>query len=295
MMKTSILSVDDREHFLDHGYVVVKNAVPPERVREWQELAWDRLGYDPEDQSTWLQERVHLPPSRAVALESFAPRAFAATLEVAGGRERVQEPVFWADVLVCNLAEGADQPWQPPSPASPGWHKDGYFFKHFLDSPEQGLLCIAAWTDVLSHGGGTFIAPDSVGVVARYLAEHPEGVASPVLGKLIHECREFVEITASAGDLVILHPFMLHAVSQNELRAARFITNPIVTLREPMRFDRPDGDYSLVEQGILRALGVSSYEFQPAAPRTGDIPEWVTRVQRDLAETTHVELNAAAA
>ena len=293
-MSTSILSPQDREHFLDHGYVIVKSAIPEKRVREWQELTWTRLGYDPADKSTWAEERVHLPPSRAVALESFAPRAYAATLEVAGGANRVQEPVFWADVLVCNLAEGADRPWQPPSADSPGWHKDGYFFKHFLDSPEQALLCIAAWTDILSHGGGTFIAPDSVGVVARYLAEHPEGVSARACGELIHQCREFVELTANAGDLVILHPYMLHAVSQNELRAARFITNPIVLLSEPMQLERPDGNYSLVEQCILRGLGVSSYAFEPAAPRTGTVPEWVTRVQRNLAGTEQVELEEAA-
>jgi len=35
----------------------------------------------------------------------------------------------------------------------------------------------------------------------------------------------------------------------------RIITNPPVALREPMNFDRPDGNYSLVEQKTLRALG----------------------------------------
>ena len=248
---STILSDLDREHFLERGYVVVRDAIPQAGVLQWQELAWQRLGYDPTDLSTWEKERVHLPPSRAVRVDEFALRAFAATCEVIGGRERLQEPYFYADVFVCNMAEGADRPWQPPSAQSPSWHKDGYFFRHFLDSPEQGLLVIAAWTDVLHRGGGTFIAPDSVGVIARYLAEHPEGVAPDVFGSLIHQCQEFEEITAQAGDVVLLHPFMLHAVSQNELRAARFISNPIVMLEEPMSFNRPDGEYSLVEACLL--------------------------------------------
>jgi hypothetical protein len=28
-----------------------------------------------------------------------------------------------------------------------GWHNDGDFFVHFLDSPEQALLVIPLWSD----------------------------------------------------------------------------------------------------------------------------------------------------
>ena len=55
-------------------------------------------------------------------------------------------------------------------------HKDGGHFRHFLDSPEQGLLTLLLWSDMLPKSGGTFCALDSVGVVARFLADHPEGV-----------------------------------------------------------------------------------------------------------------------
>ena len=284
-LSTQILNNTQHEHFLNHGYVVVPNAIPAERVEQWQNLAWQRLNYNREDSSTWLKERVHLSPSRAVNLEDFAPRAFDAIGEVCGGSERLQQPLFWADVFVCNLAEGATRAWEPPSAQSEGWHKDGYFFRHYLDSPEQGLLVIAAWTDVVHQGGGTFIAPDSVSVVARYLAKHPEGVAADRFGELISQCSEFEEITANAGDIVILHPFMLHAVSQNTLRRPRFITNPIVMLREPMNFNRADGDYSLVEAAILRALNVDSLDFQPRGSRESKVPDWVVRAQDELRES----------
>jgi hypothetical protein len=277
-----ILSANDREHFLQRGYVVVRDAIPAARVLEWQELAWQRLGYDRDDPSTWKKARVHLPPSRVVRVEEFAPTAFGAACEIVGGRERICEPYFYGDVFVCNLAEGADRAWQPPSAQSPGWHKDGYFFRHFLDSPEQGLLVIAAWTDVLHQGGGTFIAPDSVGVIARYLAAHPTGVEPEVFGPLIAECREFEEITARAGDVVLLHPFMLHAVSQNALRAPRFISNPILMLKEPMNFQRADGEYSLAERAVLRALGKEHYDFRATGERRSATPPWILDARRDL-------------
>src|SRR6266496_13209 len=44
------------------------------------------------------------------------------------------------------------------------------------------------------------------------------------------------------GDVYLLHPFVLHARSQNMLRVPRFITNPPLTLAEPMRFDRSNPD-----------------------------------------------------
>lgn len=282
----AVLSEADRAHFLEKGYLIVRDAIPAARLEEWQDLAWARLGYDREDPATWAEPRVHLPPSRVVRVDEFAPRAFAALCEAVGGRERVQEPFFWGDVFVCNFAEGADEPYREPSAAAPGWHKDGYFFEHFLDSPEQGLLVIACWTDVLSHGGGTFIANDSPAVIARFLAEHPEGVDPGVFGSFITECHEFEELTANAGDVVILHPFMLHAVSQNPRRAARFISNPILQLKEPMCFNRADGCYSLVEQSILNALGTESFDFRPAGPRKSTPPAWLEEAGEALKART---------
>ena len=168
-----------------------------------------------------------------------------------------------------NFRRGADKPWDPPSPASGGWHKDGSFFRHFLDSREQGLLTIVYWSDVVHKGGGTFVAPDSIKVVAQYLAAHPEGVDDgDAFGKLIDQCHEFEEITGETGDFIILHPFMLHASSNNILRVPRWMTNPPILLKEPMNLNRenPD-DFSLLERATLHYLGLERLDFQPRAPR----------------------------
>jgi len=70
----------------------------------------------------------------------------------------------------------------------------------------------------------------------------------------------------------LLHPFILHAKAQNTLRVPRIITNPPLTLAEPMCLDRPDGDYSLVERAVLRGLGVDRFAFT-AAPRERLVPQ----------------------
>ena len=50
-----------------------------------------------------------------------------------------------------------------------GWHNDGDFFVHFLDSPEQALLVIPLWSDIESKGGGTAVCGDGIKHVAKHL------------------------------------------------------------------------------------------------------------------------------
>ncbi|ABS05026.1 phytanoyl-CoA dioxygenase family protein [Kineococcus radiotolerans] len=273
---TTTAPLDDAqvEHFLEKGYVVLEGCFDAEAAAPVVDRAWERLGVDRDDPTTWDRPRVHLPSEQHLDAAEFAPRAFAAACQLLGGEDRVQTPWRWSDGIIANLGVGADRPFDPPSADVGGWHKDGDFFRHFLDSPEQGLLTIVLWTDVLSQGGGTFVATDSVGVVARFLAERPEGVLPDELQStpLIRECHEFVELTGKQGDVVLMHPFVLHATSQNVLRAQRLITNPPLSLREPLRFDREDGASSPVEQGVLRGLGVDRFAFRPTAPREDVVP-----------------------
>jgi hypothetical protein len=52
------------------------------------------------------------------------------------------------------------------------WHNDGDFFVHFLDSPEQALLVIPLWSDIVSKGGGTAICSDGIKYIAKHLVMH---------------------------------------------------------------------------------------------------------------------------
>jgi hypothetical protein len=261
--------------FLERGFVTVRGAFDAAGAQRWLDDAWIRFGYDRDDPGSWTEKRVHLSARSQVDARTFAPPAWRSAMELTGGEERVLPP------------------WQPPSPAVGGWHKDGDFFRHFLDSPEQALLTFVLWTDMLPKGGGTFVAADSVPVVARFLAEHPEGVLPGEFdyAGLIGQCRDFVEMTGQAGDVVLLHPYVLHATSQNVLGVSRIITNPALALREPMNFNRPDAeDFSLVEKAVLRALGVDRLDFVPTAPRESVVPD---RVRRPRAVAENARLGAA--
>lgn len=279
-MEYEVLDAGQREHFLEKGFVRVPGCFSRDAAAEVTASVWTRLGYDPDDQDTWVEPSIHMPTHRQLDVEEFAPRAWQAACELVGGADRIQRPFAWGDGFIVNLHEGSDRPWEDASSNSPGFHKDGDFFRHFLDSPEQGLLTLVLWSDVEHQGGATFAAADSVGPIARFLADHPEGVLPNAFSQagIINECSDFVEATGEIGDVYLLHPFILHAKAQNVLRKPRLITNPPVHLAEPMRFDRQDpAEHSLVEQAILRGLGVESYHFEPTHERESIVPERVRR------------------
>ncbi len=227
-----------------------------------------RAGYDVDRPETWRKEYERMELQRRRPLADYAPQAWQASCDLMGGEDRVKSrPAI--SLFAMNFRQGADRPYQPPSAQSKGWHKDGWHFRHFLDSPEQGLLGIPLFTDVLPQGGATFLAVDSVPAVARFLAAHPEGVLPDAfdLQTLLAECHDFREATGEAGDVYLLHPYMLHAVGQNVRQLPRAITNLCYELNEPMNFHREDGNYSPVEAAILRGLGVDHFDFQPTQPR----------------------------
>ncbi len=284
MSKYRLLTYEQVASFLDNGYLIVKDCMDLSLAQRWIAGAYERLGYDPAVPGTWVKDLVRLDHKYQLPVREVAPKAWAAILDVVGGEDRLETQVMgkplghfssinsfaWSDAFVVNFNKGAGEAWQPPSAQVAGWHKDGSYFRHFLDSREQALLTVVLWSDMHHQGGGTFIAPDSVRVVARFLADHPEGVRPGDFEyqTLMRQCSQFEELTGQAGDFVILHPFMLHASSQNVLGQPRFITNPPIVLKDPMNLNRNRAqEFSLLEQATLHYLGLEQMDFQPTAPR----------------------------
>lgn len=282
-MSNRPLSESEIDHFMCRGFVRVRGCFSRQLAREWTTKACERLYCSLDDPSTWPVGRPRSPESQRVSFESIAPQAWQAACELVGGADRVLSPCTWGDDFIINFGHKGDHEWYPPSRIVRDcqiWHKDGDFFRHFLDSPEQGLLVIGIFSDIGERGGATAIACDSVGHVARFLAEHPEGVSPRGFPEkeIVGRCDDFVETTGDVGDVYLLHPFMLHTWSVNESGKARFIINPPVMLREPMCFSRPSAaDHSPVERAVLRALGKERYEFATTAPREAIVPERLAR------------------
>jgi hypothetical protein len=292
----AVLTQEQRKQFLDKGYVTIHGCFEGEAAETLIEQAWIRLGMDPFDQSTWEKPRVHMPRITSFDAAQFAPKAWAAACELCGGEERI-ESWSWGDAFIVTLNEGADESWSPPDASHGKWHKDGDFFRHFLDSPEQGLLSLVIWSDINHQGSATYAATDSVPIIARFLAQHPEGVLPGGFNfkEMIGQCKEFIECTGKCGDVVLLHPYVLHSGSQNMLRRPRFLTNPPLYLKEPMNFNRSNpADFSLIELAVLQGLGVDRLDFAPTSPREKVVPERVRR-HNEVIEEEKRRLAAAGA
>ena len=286
-MGYQVLTDEQAEQFLSRGFVKIEGCFDKAEIQDWIDLAFERLGYDADDPSTWAEPRVHMPSMNTMEVADFAPKAWGAICDVMGGAERIKTPITWRDGFIMNFNLWADEPWEQPSPEVGGWHKDGDWFRHFLDSPEQGLLTVVLWDDVLPQSGGTCIATDSVGPIARYLANYPEGLTpkEAQFRKMIEQCEQFEEATGKAGDVYLLHPYMLHTAAPNPSGRVRIITNPAVSFKEPMNFNREDPeDYCLVKQAVLRALDVDRLDFQITRERELITPERVHRQKRMMAE-----------
>ena len=273
--RCTMLSSTEAWHFLEHGWVLIKGAVSKQIAADIVACAWLELeerGIMKDDPKTWKQEpyiRTGCPPninimasrgdkeaaaqmleirtrydlpSESPRLQEVAPRALGAQLDCVGGWDRVKDPeqIKLPDSVAVNLCKDdsnlGEDGWR--STRASGWHKDGWHYRHFLDSPQQGLLLGYFYSDILSGSGGTQMCVDSIGVVARLLAQHPEGihpdsVQSYIQPHMIKECKEFEEPTGEAGDLAIMHPYMVHRVAGNPSGRPRFAQFPSLKLSQP--------------------------------------------------------------
>ncbi|KAG6866847.1 hypothetical protein C0991_008783 [Blastosporella zonata] len=150
------------------------------------------------------------------------------------------------------------------------------------------------------------ISPDGITLIAQYLSVHPEGVLPTGLSftpstssfadpkddpgywshlREIKKCENFVEITGEIGDVVLMHPLMMHSASKNYTRFPRIITNPPVALREPFNFARQDPtEHNLVELKTLRALGATHFDFKISTERRMVVPARVALQNKILEE-----------
>ena len=252
-----ILTKSQIEQFIEEGYVRLEGGFSPETAASCREILWKRIGLNPEDSSTWTKQLIHLAESfsEGAFQEVWTPRIEGAFDDALGeGRYRKLNHYGWWPISFPGFESA---PWD----VVPGWHVDGIQFHHHINSREQGLLPIFLFSDIVPGDGGTSFYIGSHKITARILAEaEPAGLDVNTLAKLVSDSCDFTDKTkvregvGAAGDVLMMHPFMLHTRSKNTGSRVRFICNPCVTLNEEMNLARPDGEYTPVEQAIVNAV-----------------------------------------
>jgi len=264
-MSGSVLLADQVAGFIEQGWCVLRCA-----FNSWQAAAacaciWRRMerkaGVLEHDPGTWpevydIEEYVADPD----VLACFTDRLANAVNELVGANRWIGERRwgFWP----VNFSHGACQPYDIPTS---GWHIDGNWFHHSVDCPRQGLLVIGLFTDIAPRGGGTILAAGSHKRTARVLARHAEGLSHRelIVEALAQPLGDFWEVTGSAGDVILAHPFLFHTRGMKHNGSPRIISNVEAPLLRPLNLKRSNPEeYSILEWSIVKALSEA-----PVPPR----------------------------
>jgi hypothetical protein len=256
-MSSDVLRPDEIELFIESGYAMVRQAFTTRQAAAACECVWRRMeqkaGIRKSDPSTWperydIEEHLRNPE----ILECFTNRISNAISQLVGhGRWRGERR--WG-LWPVNFSFGRSRPYGFPTT---GWHIDGNWFTHTVNSPKQGLLVVGLFTDIEPRGGGTILSLGSHKRTARVLAGYPKGIGHRDLFRevLSEPIGNFHEVTGSAGDVLLAHPFLFHTKGIKHVGAPRIISNTEAGLREPMVLTRTlDTDYSMLEESIRKAL-----------------------------------------
>jgi hypothetical protein len=250
---TQVLKPWQVEQFVEEGYTLLKEAFSVETAAAVRAGVFRELGLKEDEPSGWTKGFISLQKDfeGAPYSQAYTPQVKGAFDQLMGaGRWVPWEGLGWWPVTFPGFHSG---PWKPG-----GWHVDGQHFQHRVDSPDQGLLPLFIFSEIQPGWGGTAVVPGSHRWVARRLkAAGPEGMDPHVLAK---ECEALpkprvMEATGLPGDVLLLHPMIIHAGSSNNGKTPRVACNPCFGLKEPMNLSRANpAGYSPVERAIVEAI-----------------------------------------
>ena len=246
------------EHFRVHGWMRVRQAFSAEAAARMREVVWAGLepsGVRRDRPSTWTVERPvqlqHLkshPAFEAVGGERLLAAA-SAILETSA----YQRPKTWGALFIAFPSDGE---WEVPSS---GWHADANYRSQL--SPPKGVQIHSLFGDVPPRGGGSLILSGSHRLIhgwfqqnppppearsadlRRLLLAHPymrdlhtAGDPAGRIARFMERTEEVdgvplrvVENCGAAGDVMLLHPLLMHVAARNSGTAPRFLLSGSIT------------------------------------------------------------------
>jgi hypothetical protein len=247
------------EHFHVHGWMRVRAAFTVDEAAAMRAAVWDALesaGIRQDDRSTWTTER---PEQLQRVKDDPAFLAVGSTrvldaIDAALDGQAYERPKHWGAAFI---AFPSAQPWSVPAR---GWHADANYRSAL--SPPVGVRTHALFGDVAPRAGGSLIVSGSHRLVHRYFQEHPpprtargadyrrllrehpyiydlhaDGDAAQRDARFMGREEEHdgialqvVENTGAAGDVILLHPLVLHVAAPNNGNAPRFLLSGGVDL-----------------------------------------------------------------
>jgi hypothetical protein len=255
-----VLPDDDRRRFSERGFLVLRGAVGPPVLGPMRDEIWSALagaGARRDQPATW--PRGAASNLRSVRSHDRSPaecEALTTALDGIFGAGEWKPPTSWGQVMVTFPEPG---PW---STARCVWHIDHPFW--FPASEIWGVNVFLFVDDVGPRGGATLAVEGSPRLIERFVrgidpsgakprallrrfrAEHPwlERAIVGTVGEGSVDTdgprSRVVELTGSAGDAVVCHPWLLHAAAPNASRRPRIMRTSRVYRRSRPRTRTPD-------------------------------------------------------
>jgi len=230
----------------------VRAAFSKDDARAMRSAVWHVLadvGIREHDPSTWTQERpAHLQAAKADP--AFAAVGSARVLDAIGMAlegQAYETPKHWGAVFA---AFPSKHEWNVPSR---GWHIDANYWSAL--APPAGIRTHTLFGDVAPRAGGTLIVSGSHRLVYAYFTQRPAPIGGRAadfrkhlqahsylrdlhadsepdqrVGRFMARAEthdgiplQVVEMTGAAGDVLLLHPLLLHVAAANNGRAPRFL------------------------------------------------------------------------
>jgi hypothetical protein len=245
-------------HFKSHGWMRVEQAFDTDAAARMRDAIWDTLiadGITRNDPSTWSVERPTSLPGlkNNAAFDAVGSQKLLAALDGILGADTYALPNNWGALFV---AFPTATKWQIPTR---GWHLDANYASALW--PTRGVKTHALLGGVEPRGGGTLIVSGSHRLVHDWFKNHPpppnarsadmrgllkshpyirelhaEGDRDARIARLMRRCDEVsgvplqvVENVGDAGDVILLHPLVLHVSAPNNSSRPRFLLSGGVT------------------------------------------------------------------
>ena len=169
------------------------------------------------------------------------------------GTQSYEKPKNWGALFIAFPSEGD---WEVPAS---GWHTDANYRSQLW--PPKGVAIHSLFGDILPRSGATLILSGSHRLIHQWFQQNPapagaksadmrkllqrhpyirdlhtEGDAEARIARLMFQAEEVdgiplqvIENTGAAGDVILLHPLLMHVAARNTGAAPRFLLSGGIT------------------------------------------------------------------
>ena len=234
------------------SFTAPRGAFDAEAARAMRDSIWKALedvGMHRDRPATWTVER---PPNLQhlkadPVFQKVGSSTLLSAIEPILEGLPYEQPRDWGAFF---LAFPGKTPWHIPTS---GWHIDAHYFSPLL--PTRGVKTFALLGDIAPRGGGTLMVSGSHRLVHRWFQENPppRGARGAQLRRLLqmqpyvrdlHSARDVekrierflrrvedvdgiplqvVEAAGDAGDVILVHPLVMHVAAPNNAVEPRFM------------------------------------------------------------------------